>query len=81
MALFLIGLALMAAGVVVGLADGGVPGSERLADALPAAGLAVMACAAALVATGRTPAFDEAARARLAVPGARVPRGPSWPPS
>ncbi len=57
--LFLIGLALVAAGVVVGLADGSLPGSEQLADALPAAGLAVMACAAALVATGRTPAFDE----------------------
>lgn len=57
--LFLIGLALVAAGVVVGLADASLPGSGQLADALPAAGLAVMACAAALVATGRTPAFDE----------------------
>lgn len=59
-ALFLIGVALMVAGVVVGLGDGSVPMSEQLADALPAAGLALMACAAALVATKRTPAFDEA---------------------
>jgi hypothetical protein len=56
--LFLIGLALVPAGLAVRLADD-VRGVDTLATALPSAGIVLMVCAAALVAAGRTPAMTE----------------------
>ena len=55
LSLFLIGLVIVPAGALVGA----FVEADALATALPSAGLALMTCAAALVATGRTPAMAE----------------------
>jgi hypothetical protein len=57
--LLLIAVGLVVAGLVLSLAGDGLPGADELATALPSAGLVLMVCAAAVVATGRTPAMSE----------------------
>jgi hypothetical protein len=57
--LFLIGLGLLPLGLVAAGTLPDVEAVDRLAEALPLAGLVLMTCAAALVAAGRTPAMTE----------------------